>query len=53
MDSLVWREDHEELIAALLAVSNYNHDNDFSGDSAEQPEPSVDPWVLQKRIRHL
>ncbi len=53
MDSLVWREEHEELIAALLAVSNYNHDSDFSGDAAEQPEANVDPWVLQKRIRHL
>mgnify|MGYP002623288525 CR=1 FL=1 len=53
MDSLVWHEEHEELIAALFAVSNYNHDNDFSGDAGEQAEPNVDPWVLQKRIRHL
>lgn len=53
MDNLVWREDHEELIAALLAVTNYNHDNDFSGDQIDQIEPNVDPWVLQKRIRHL
>lgn len=53
MDSLVWREEHEELIAALIAVSNYNHDSDFSGDQLEQVEPNVDPWVLQKRIRHL
>ncbi|MBQ3635204.1 MAG: ATP-grasp domain-containing protein [Bacteroidales bacterium] len=53
MDNLVWREEHEELIAALLAVSNYNHDNDFSGDTTDQAEPNVDPWVLQRRIRHL
>ena len=53
MDSLVWHEHHEELIAALFAVSTYNHDNDFSGDSGEQMEQNVDPWTLQKRIRHL
>lgn len=53
MPSLVWREEHEELIAALFAVSQYNHDNDFSGDVEDQSEVVVDPWVLQKRIRHL
>lgn len=53
MPGLVHHEEHEELIAALFAVSAYNHDNDFSGDTEEQPEANVDPWVLQKRIRHL
>ncbi|MCF0190751.1 MAG: ATP-grasp domain-containing protein [Marinilabiliaceae bacterium] len=52
-DKLIWKEPHEELIAALLAVSTYNHDNDFAGDSDETPEAQMDPWVLQKRIRHL
>ncbi len=53
MDSLVYNEEHEELIAALVAVSNYNQDSDFSGDTVDQQERSVDPWVMQKRIRHL
>lgn len=54
LKSLIYKEEHEELIAALLAVSTYNHDNDFSGDvDADMAEQPMDPWVLQKRIRHL
>lgn len=54
LKSLIYKEEHEELIAALLSVYTYNHDNDFSGDvDGEQPETPMDPWVLQKRIRHL
>lgn len=52
-DNLVYKEEHEELIAALLAVSQYNHDTDFAQDNAENAEQAMDPWVLQKRIRHL
>ncbi|MCQ2204806.1 MAG: ATP-grasp domain-containing protein [Bacteroidales bacterium] len=53
LKELVYKEEHEELIAALLAVSQYNHDNDFLQDNTESGEQSMDPWVLQKRIRHL
>ena len=53
LKSLIYNEEHEELIAALFAVSAYNHDNDFANDNNDQIEPNVDPWVLQKRIRHL
>lgn len=54
LKSLIYKEEHEELIAALLAVSTYNRDNDFVSDAdADQAEPQMDPWVLQKRIRHL
>ncbi len=52
LKSLIYQEEHEELIAALLAVSQYNHDNDFVGEE-DTPEGLMDPWVLQKRIRHL
>lgn len=54
LKSLIYKEVHEDLIAALLAVTTYNHDTDFAGDGeADSIEPQVDPWVLQKRIRHL
>ncbi len=54
LKSLVYKEEHEELIAALLAVSSYNRDNEFVADTdADTVEPAMDPWVLQKRIRHL
>ncbi len=53
LKDLVYKEEHEELIAALLAVSQYNHDNDFAQDNTENGEQAMDPWVLQKRIRHL
>lgn len=52
-DNLIYKEPHEDLIAALFAVSTYNHDNDFIGDGEDTPEAGMDPWVLQKRIRHL
>lgn len=54
LKQLIYKEEHEELIAALLAVSSYNRDNDFVIENeADNAEPLMDPWVLQKRIRHL
>lgn len=52
-DNLIYKEQHEELIAALLAVTTYNRDNNFAGEDNDVAEPTMDPWVLQKRIRHL
>ncbi len=53
LKELIHKEVHEELIAALLAVSAYNHDNDFARDGEDTGDAPMDPWVLQKRIRHL
>ncbi|MCR5696106.1 MAG: ATP-grasp domain-containing protein [Marinilabiliaceae bacterium] len=54
LPSLIYKEEHEELIAALLAVAAYNRDNDFVPDNeGVEQEAAMDPWVLQKRIRHL
>lgn len=54
LKSLIYKEEHEELIAALFAVSTYNLENDFVNDGEiETSESAMDPWVLQKRIRHL
>lgn len=55
LKSPIFKEEHEELIAALFAVSTYNLDNDFVSDNEEleNTEATMDPWVLQKRIRHL
>lgn len=49
MKSLVWREPHEELLAALFAVYSYTHENTPEIASDAQ----IDPWVLNKRIRNL
>ena len=49
LHSIVYREEHEELLAALLAVYTYTHETlPVTG-----PETAIDPWVLNKRIRHL
>lgn len=49
MDSMVYREENEELLAALLAVYSYTHET----TPVTGPETAIDPWVLNKRIRHL
>jgi acetyl-CoA carboxylase biotin carboxylase subunit len=49
LESVVYREKDEELMAALLSVYTYTHET--TPDTA--PETSIDPWVLNKRIRHL
>lgn len=49
LSSMTWREPHEELLAALLAIYTYTHEN-----SPEiGPDTPIDPWVLNKRIRNL
>jgi acetyl-CoA carboxylase biotin carboxylase subunit len=49
LESLVYREENEELLAALLAV--YKHTHEITPITG--PETTLDPWVLNKRIRHL
>lgn len=49
LESLVYREPDEELMAALLALYQYTHETvpDVG------PETGIDPWVLNRRIRNL
>jgi acetyl-CoA carboxylase biotin carboxylase subunit len=49
MASMVYQEEDEELLAALLAA--YTHTHESRPD--QNPETLIDPWVLNKRIRHL
>jgi acetyl-CoA carboxylase biotin carboxylase subunit len=49
LQSMVYREDSEELLAALLAVYRHNHEITPLLESGV----AIDPWVLNKRIRHL
>lgn len=49
LHSTVWREPHEELLAALFAVYTYTHEN----TPEIGPDTQIDPWVLNKRIRNL
>lgn len=49
LPSTVWREPHEELLAALFAVYTYTHEN----TPEIGPDTQIDPWVLNKRIRNL
>ncbi len=49
LESMVYREESEELLAALLSVYTHTHDTTPIISS----ESSIDPWVLNKRIRHL
>jgi acetyl-CoA carboxylase biotin carboxylase subunit len=49
LKSLVYREENEELLAALLAVYTHTHES----VPVTGPETVIDPWVLNKRIRHL
>lgn len=49
LESTVYREKDEELLAAILSVYKHTHESTFvTGD-----ETVIDPWVLNKRIRHL
>lgn len=49
LESLVYREPDEELMAAMLALYQYTHETvpDVG------PETGIDPWVLNRRIRNL
>lgn len=49
LESTVYREENEELLAALLAV--YTHIHATTPDIASDTQ--IDPWVLNKRIRNL
>lgn len=49
LESLVYREPDEELMAAMLALYQYTHET--VPDVA--PETGIDPWVLNRRIRNL
>lgn len=49
MDSMVHREEKEEIIAALLATYFYTHET----TPVVSSESAIDPWVLKRRIKHL
>jgi acetyl-CoA carboxylase biotin carboxylase subunit len=49
MESMVYREESEELLAALLAVYSHTHETATPLES----DVAIDPWVFNKRIRHL
>ncbi len=49
LKSLVYREENEELLAALLAVYTHTHET----TPIIGPETAINPWVLNKRIRNL
>ena len=49
LESLVYKEENEELLAALLAVHTHTHEN----IPLTTQDTTIDPWVLNKRIRHL
>jgi acetyl-CoA carboxylase biotin carboxylase subunit len=49
LESTVYREENEELLAALLAAYTYTHET----TPITASETVIDPWVLNKRIRHL
>lgn len=49
LTSIIWREPHEELLAALFAIYTYTHEN----TPEIGPDTPIDPWVLNKRIRNL
>lgn len=49
MESTVYSEPEDEMIAALLAVYTHTHETKPPVESGA----AIDPWVLNKRIRHL
>jgi acetyl-CoA carboxylase biotin carboxylase subunit len=49
LDSMVYQEDSEKLMAALFAVCLHTHEMLPLSES----NVTIDPWVLNKRIRHL
>lgn len=49
MPSLIYREQDEEFLAALMAVYAYSHEN----ADETVPESPIDPWVLNRRIRSM
>jgi acetyl-CoA carboxylase biotin carboxylase subunit len=49
LESTVYREESEELLAALLSIYTHTHETTPIISS----ETAIDPWVLNKRIRHL
>ncbi len=49
LESTVYREENEEMLAALMAVYTHTHET----TPVTGPETGIDPWVLNKRIRHL
>lgn len=49
MDDLVYREEDEELMAALLAIYHHTHEN----APINTEMGSIDPWVLKKRLKTL
>lgn len=49
LESIVYQEENEELLAALLAIYTHTHET----TPVISSETVIDPWVLNKRIRHL
>lgn len=47
--NLIYKEKEENFMAALLAVYLYSKESNPS----VTPETNIDPWVLNKRMRHL
>ncbi|PZX19212.1 acetyl-CoA carboxylase biotin carboxylase subunit [Breznakibacter xylanolyticus] len=49
MTDLVYREEDEEILATLLAISHYTREH----EQVSSEMGSIDPWVLKKRLKSL
>lgn len=49
MDSMVYQEKDEELLAALFSVSHYNNQNKLQEGQTDEP----DLWVLRRKINNM